>query len=154
MRRLLLTSIFALIIPLCVAADDQSQRIRLSDLDKTPVVVGPFKIRIARLNRSTFLGLGGGHIKVEVENTSSGPETFYPQRLAIVNRDNFQVSVWAGKRRYYGTVPPYDPRIPVTSLEIRITPGARIREVYSLSGKVRLPARLFYDDKLLAEIVE
>ncbi len=154
MLRLLLIPILSLIIPLCVTADDQPRRIRSSDLDKTGITAGPFKIRITRLNRGNFLGHGRASIEVEVENTSSGPETFYPQRLALVNRDNVQLNVWVGRHSYYGTIPPYDPRIPVTPLEIRITPGARIKEVYSLTGKVRLPSRLFYDDKLVAEIVE
>lgn len=30
----------------------------------------------------------------------------------------------------------------------------RIKETYSLSGKVHLPMRLYYDEKLLAEILE
>ena len=155
MRSLLLTLALALAVPLCVAAGDQPQQIRLSGLNKMPIVSGPLKMRIARLSRSSVLGYGRGHIEVEIENTSPVPETFYPQRLAIVNRDNFQVNVLATRRgRYYTTLPSYDPRVPVAPFEIRITPGARIKEMYSLSGKVRLPARVFYDDKLLAEIVE
>lgn len=154
MRRLLLIPILSLIIPFCVSAN-QPQRISLPSLEKTPLTVGPLKIRVAKLSRSSVLGHGRGHIEVEVENTSASPETFYPQRLTLVNRDNIQVNVVASRRSYYyRAVPPYDPRMPATLLEIRITPGARIKEVYSLSGKIQLPARLFYDDKLLAEIVE
>jgi hypothetical protein len=154
MRTLLLTSIFALVVPLCAAAGDQPQQIRLSGLDKTPIVSGPFKMRIAKLSRSSLLGHGRGRIEVEVENSSVNPETFYPQRLSLVNRDNFQVNVLAARHTYNRTVPTYDPRLPFNLLDIRITPGARIKEVYTLSGRVRLPARLYYDDKLLAEIVE
>lgn len=155
MHRLLLTLVFTLIIPLCVAADDQPLRISPSNLEKTPLSAGPLKIRVAKLNRSSVLGHGRGHIEVEVENTSASPVTFYPQRLTLVNRNNIQVNVIAPRRNYYyRAVPPYDPRMPATLLEIRITPGARIKEVYSLSGKIQLPARLFYDDKLLTEIIE
>lgn len=154
MRRLLLIPILSLIIPLCVSAD-QPQRISLPSLEKTPLTAGPLKIRVAKLSRSSVLGHGRGHIEVEVENMSASPETFYPQRLTLVNRDNVQINVVAPRRSYYyRTVPPYDPRIPATLFDIKITPGARIKEVYSLSGKIQLPARLFYDDKLLTEIVE
>jgi hypothetical protein len=155
MRRLLLIPILSLIIPLYVSADDQPQHVSLTKLVKTPLAAGALKIRVAKLSRSSVLGHGRGHIEVEVGNTAASPETFYPQRLTLVNRDNIQVNVVAPRRSYYyRAAPPYDPRMPATLLEIRITPGARIKEVYSLSGKIQLPARLFYDDKLLAEIVE
>jgi len=146
------TLVLALLIPLCAVADDQPARIRVSDLDKTPIVAGPLKIRITRL-RGSYLKLGNGSIEVEVENVSSGFETFSPQRLSLINHDNIQINV-VGTKRYYRTVPPYDPRIPSGPLDRRIAPGARVKESYSLSGKVHLPIRLYYDEKLLAEIVE
>jgi hypothetical protein len=154
MRHLLLIPILGLVAPLCAVASDDPQQIRVSELYKTPLEAGPLKFRITRLERSGVFGLGCGHITVEVENASANPENFYPQRLVLVNRDNLQLNVWAGRRGYYTTIPPHGPKIPASPLEIRITPGARVKESYSLSGKVRLPARLFYDDKLLAEIVE
>jgi hypothetical protein len=152
MRSRLFSLVFALVIPLSAVADDQPARIRVSDLDKTPIVAGPLKIRITKL-RGSYLKLGNGTIEVEVENVSPGFETFSPQRLSLINRDNIQINV-VGTKRYYRTVPPYDPRIPSGPLDRRIAPGARIKESYSLSGKVHLPIRLYYDEKLLAEIVE
>ena len=97
---------------------------------------------------------GNGSIDVEVENASSGFETFSPQRFSLVDRDNVQVNVMAPKRNSYRTVPPYDPRIPSSPLDRRIAPGARVKESYSLTGKVHFPIRLYYDEKLLAEIIE
>jgi hypothetical protein len=153
MRSSLFTLLLALLIPLCAVADDQVARIRVSDLDKTPIAAGPLKIRITRL-RGSFLKLGNGSIEVEVENVATGFETFSPQRLSLINKDNIQINVVGARRGYYRTAPPYDPRIPTGPLDRRIAPGARVKENYSLSGKVRLPMRLYYDEKLLAEIVE
>ena len=93
-------------------------------------------------------------MEVEVENSSTGFETFSPQRVSLVDRDNVQVNVMAPKRSSYRTVPPYDPRIPTGPLDRRIAPGARVKENYSLTGKAHFPIRLYYDEKLLAEIVE
>jgi hypothetical protein len=111
------------------------------------------KIRITKL-RGSFLKLGSGSIEVVVENGSTGFETFSPHRLSLVDKDNVQVNVLASRRNYYRTAPPYDPGIPASPLDRRIAPGASVKETYSLSGKVRLPIRLYYDEKLLAEIVE
>jgi hypothetical protein len=154
MRSSLFTLFVALLIPLCAVADDQpAARIRVSDLDKTPITAGPLKIRITRL-RGSFLKLGSGSIEVEVENVSTGFETFSPERLSLINKDNVQINVVGGRRGYYRTVPPHDPRVPTGLLDRRIAPGARVKETYSLSGKLHLPIRLYYDEKLLAEITE
>ena len=152
MRSRLFTVVLALLVPVCVAADDQPARIRVSDLEKTPIVATPLKIRITKL-RASFLKVGSGSIEVEVENAGAGFETFAPQRLSLINRDNIQINIVGTRRNYSRTLPPYDPRT-AGALERRIAPGARIKESYSLSGKVHLPMRLYYDEKLLAEVVE
>lgn len=145
--------VIALLIPFYAIADDQPAQIRVSDLEKNPIAAGPLKVRITKL-RGSFLKLGNGSIEVEVENASAGFETFSPLRLALVDRDNKQVNILSPKRNSYRTVPPYDPKFPTSLLDRRIAPGARIKESYNLSGKVHLPIRLYYDEKLLAEIVE
>lgn len=144
--------VLALLIPLCAVADDQPARIRVSDLDKTPIAAGPLKIRITKL-KGSFMKLGNGSIEVVVENGSTGFETFSPHRLSLVDKDNVQVNVLAS-RRNYRTMPPYYPGMPTSPLDRRIAPGARIKESYALSGRMHLPIRLYYEEKLLAEIVE
>jgi hypothetical protein len=153
MRSSLFALVLALLIPLCAAADDQPARIRVSDLEKTPIAAGPLKIRITKL-RGSFMKLGSGSIEVVVENVATGFETFSPHRLSLVDKENVQVNVLASRHSYYRTVPPYDPRAPTSPFDRRIAPGARVKEKYSLSGRVHLPIRLYYDEKLLAEIVE
>jgi hypothetical protein len=153
MRSTLFALVVALLIPLCAVADDQPVRVRVSELEKTPIAAGPLKIRITRL-RGSFLKFGNGSIDVEVENDSTGFQTFSPQRLALVDRDNEQVNVMSPKRGSHRTVPMYDPRVPTSPLDRRIAPGARVKESYSLTGKAQFPIRLYYDEKVLAEIVE
>ena len=153
MRSSLFALVLALLIPLCAVADDQLARIKVSDLEKTPIAAGSLKIRITRL-RGSFLKLGSGSIEVVVENVSNAFETFSPQRLSLVDKENVQVNVMGSRHSSYRTAPPYDPRTPTGPLDRRIAPGARVKETYSLSGRVHLPIRLYYDEKLLAEIVE
>lgn len=153
MRSTLFALLIALLIQFSAAADDQPARIRVSDLEKTPIVASQLKIRITRL-RSSFLKVANGSIEVDVENVGTAFETFSPQRLSLINEDNLQINIVGSKHNYYRTVPPYDPKTATGLLDRRIAPGARIKETYSLNGKVHLPMRLYYDEKLLAEIVE
>jgi len=150
---MLFAAVLALLIPLAAVADDQPSRIRVPDLEKTPIAAGPLKIRITKF-RGSFLKVGNGSIEVEVENVSTGFESFSPQRLSLINNDNVQLNVIGSRHNNYRNPPQYDSRIPIGPLERRIAPGAHIKETYSLSGKVHLPMRLYYDEKLLAEIVE
>lgn len=81
--------VLALLIPICAVADDQPVRIRVSDLDKTPIAAGPLKIRITKL-KGSFMKLGSGSIEVVVENVATGFETFSAHRLSLVDKDNVQ----------------------------------------------------------------
>ena len=152
MRSTTIALTLALLVPPLAAAEDHPPQIRASNLEKTPIETGPLKIRIEKI-KGAFLGIGGGSIEVEVENVSSDFATFSPLKLALINRDNVQINVVGAKRSVYRTAPPYPP-VSVGLLDKRIAPGARIKETFSLSGKVHLPIRLYYDEKLLAEIVE
>ena len=153
MRFTLLTLALALLIPLCAAADNQPKQIRVADLGKTPVSAGEFKIRIAKLSGS-FLKFGNGSIELEVENVAAFFATFSPRRLSLVNKDNVQVDIVNARHGDYRTLPPYDPNAPTAALDRRIAPGARIKESYKLSGRLHLPMRLYYNEQLLAEIIE
>ena len=153
MRTTVFTLALALLIPLCVTADDQPVHISVADLNKTPIHAGAFKMRIAKLNGS-FLKFGNGSIELEVENTAASFETFSPRRLSLINRDNVQVNVVYNNHHDNRPLPPYDPNTETAALDRRIAPGARIKETYKLSGRLHLPLRFYYDEKLVAEIVE
>ena len=153
MRSSLFALVLALLIPIFAVADDQADRIRVSDLDKTPIAAGPLKIKITKL-KGSFMKVGNGSIEVEVENGSAGFETFSPHRLSLVDKNNVQVNIMGSRHSSSRTAPPYDPKLPTGPLDRRIAPGARVKETYSLSGRAHLPIRLYYDEKLLAEIIE
>ena len=133
---------FTLMIPFVVGAGQQPPtRIRVSELERMPFIVGTLKITITEF-RGSVLKLLAAYIEVRVENTSTEFATFSPQRLVFVNKDNEQTDI-LGIRN--GTLP---------ALDKSIAPGARIKQSYVLTEKVRLPARLYYNEKLLAVIAE
>ena len=135
--------LLVLLVALLASATNQPARIRVSELDRTPLTAGPLKITLTKF-RGSFLKLGGGSIEVEVFNNSTEFTVFSPQRLSFVGSDNSQADILAIQSgdRYW------------CALDRRIAPGARTKEFYALNGKVRLPARVYYDEKLLAEIVD
>jgi hypothetical protein len=143
MRSSLFAIALALLIPLGTVADDQPARIRVSDLDKTPIAAGPLKITLTRF-RGSFLKIGGGSVEALVENTSTEFTVFSPKRLSFVGSDDNQSGVLAIQSgdRYWPAV------------DRSIAPAARIKEFYALNSKVQLPARVYYDEKLLAVITD
>jgi hypothetical protein len=86
-----------------------------------------------------------------VDNTSDSAATFNPQRLSFVSKNGRQVNVRG--RRQTGPIHPDDTGIDVAQPR-EVTPGAYLKELYELDGKVRLPAELFYEGKPLALIVK
>ena len=145
MRSRLLASLLPILIfPFLVSADDQPPvRLRKSELSHSPLFVGSLKITLMNLDGHGLFPLKGT-IQVQTENTSTIFAIFFPQRLSFVNADNTQVDV-LGVPFAEGTV---------SVADRRIAPGARIKEYYSLNSKVHLPARLYYDEKLLAVIAD
>ncbi|HWO02022.1 MAG TPA: hypothetical protein VNS63_22430, partial [Blastocatellia bacterium] len=132
-----------LIVPLHAIADNAPRRVRVSEISKAPMTAGLLTITFLKLSSSPRLG--NGRIEVLVENSSTGFATFYPQRLSFVGEDNVQVDVWGTWSGESSIVPPR---------EKSIAPGARAKENYYLDGKLSLPARLYYDEKLLAVITD
>ena len=118
-------------------------RVRTAELDRTPLTAGPLKITLAQF-RASFLKIGSASVEVQVVNTASTFTTFSPQKLSFLGSDNNQADVLAIQSgdSYW------------SAQDRKIAPGARTKEFYALNGKVHLPARLYYDEKLLAEIVE
>jgi hypothetical protein len=123
-------------------ANDQPPRIRAGDLDGKALTAGPFKITINGLKGGFFKI--GDYIEVRVENTSPDFATFSPQHLSLVNSNGDQVDLLT--LLYVNQL--------LAPQDRRIAPGARIKEKYGLSGRVSLPARLFYDDELLVIITD
>ncbi|MEW6126877.1 MAG: hypothetical protein AB1757_07540 [Acidobacteriota bacterium] len=143
-RQSLTAGILVLFVALVTSsAAQQPIRIRTSELERMPLVVGSLKFTFAEF-RGSFMKLGNGSVEAQVENTGTGFTTFSPQKLSFVGSDNTQVDVLAIQSgdKYWPAV------------ERNIAPSAHLKEFYALNGKVRLPARIYYDEKLLAVIVD
>jgi hypothetical protein len=144
--RTLFATALILLTPLVVLAfQAQANRMRRAELRGRPFTAGPLKITIISFGHG-FISFGIKAdpryiepIQVEVENTSDEFTTFVPQRLSFVDRDNRQADI-------QGLI--------CQQLERRIAPKANIKDWYDLTSRVRLPARLYYDGKLLATIIE
>ena len=150
--KLLFSTLAFLLIPLYVIAGDEPvPRIRKADLGSQSFLAGSLKISIAKFKGNiafTFgnpAEAGSGQVALKIENASKDFATFYPQRVSFVGRDDNSVGILDARHNYDEYVP---------AGEVRIAPGARVSELYRLKTKVRLPARMFYDDKLLVVITD
>jgi hypothetical protein len=144
MKRVMSTLVLLILSCLpCVMAADQPPRIRNSDLDTSPINVGPIKIRMTKF-RGSLLKIGNGSVEIEVENTSKDFARFNPQSLSFVGSDDRQVDILA--------IQSGDHYWPAAGRDV--APGARTREYYALNGKVRLPARVYYEQREIAVVVD
>lgn len=141
--KLIALAIAVIFILTSSVAGDEPDRIRKSELDTHPFTVGELKITITRFRTGSLLTRAA--IRVRVENTSGSAATFNPQRLSFVISSNRQINV-RGQRRQGDRFVFVQPR--------EIAPGAYIKEIYDLDGRVHLPARLFYEGKELALITD
>jgi hypothetical protein len=146
--RTLFATALILITPLVVLAfQDKVEQVRRNELKGRSFTSGPLKITLI-----DFYGGGiafpRGHIDIVVGNMSDDFTTFDPRRLSFVDKDGDQVDVF-GLRGMDG-----DRELVVAAEDMRIWPKARIKRSYALTNRVPLPARLYYEDKLLATIIE
>jgi hypothetical protein len=145
--RTLFAAALILLAPLAVLAfQDQADKVRKDELKSRPFTAGPLKIRI-----TDYYGGGiafpTGEVSIVVENTSDDFTTFDPQRLSFVDNDNHQVDI-LGVKIYGGN------KSWIAAAESkRIMPKKWIKNLYTLTDKLQLPLRLYYDDKLLGTII-
>jgi hypothetical protein len=144
--RTLFATALILLTPLAVSAfQSQADQVRKNDLKSKPFIRGPLKITLMRFN--SFDG-----IRVEVENMSDDFTTFDPRRLSFIDKDDNQVDIMGARvaisvgMSVGGSV--------VNAGGTRIAPKTRIKRSYALTNYMELPARLYYEDKLLATIID
>jgi hypothetical protein len=145
--RTLFATAVILLMPLVVLAfQTQAEHVRKDDLKIRPFTQGPLKI--------TFIPVYGdgrgriGRVNIEVKNTSDDFVTFDPRRLSFIDKEYNQENIlWqvGGAHVNWALV---------AAGEKKIGPKARIKHTYALTNTVQLPARLYYEDKLLATIIE
>lgn len=137
------STILLLVLLSTTVGQNSSPRIRASELTRTPIVAGAFKLNFLKFQKSVMHN-GVGYIGMRVENTSADFATFSPQRLLFLNRDKTQVDMLCG---LFGA-----DRLALR--DYRIASGASILVYCQLSDIIRLPVGFYYDEKELAEIVE
>ena len=116
------------------APQSPGPQIRESALSKTPIEAGGLKITITKFEAHL--------LQVVVENTSSSFVTFHPDRLEFVGSKGNQVSILS---YIAGCNAP----------DLDLPPGSHINKtIYGLSDIADLPAQLYYDRQLIAEITK
>lgn len=148
-RKLFTVLILLTLLPAFIAAQGEPERVRRAEIEDHTFVAGELKIILKRFWAGSLLTRG--YIEVRAENSSSSAVTFNPQRLSFVGKDGKQVNIRG--RRQTGPVHPDDRQIDVAQPR-EVAPGAYVKELYELDGRVRLPAQLIYEGKELAVIVK
>jgi hypothetical protein len=123
--------------------------VRVSELKGSPFHAEGLTLTVRKLDDYVYTSAdvrdtGGGFVILKIENPSARFLAFTPNRLAIVGRDGKQASP-RSERHNVERVPPS---------EVRVAPGARVEVQYNLTERVRYPAKLYYGDTLLADLVE
>jgi hypothetical protein len=147
LHNLLTVVIVLILLPVLSVARDEPERVRKSELHKRLFAVGELRITITRFWPGSMLSRG--YVAVKVENTSSSAVIYNPQRLSFISNTNRQVNTRG--RRQQGVLGPDDNVLDIAQPR-EIAPNAYIKEFYELDGRVRLPARLFYEARVLALI--
>lgn len=145
--RLIIPIIVVLLVPFFAKAGGQiSTRVRKSELKSVPFLAGnSIKITITKLYQGYLhTETGDAEMELQVENLSTGFVTFSPHRLSFVGSNNRQVDILA-VQVIKDSYPAVDRRLAL---------GAHIKDTYRLSDKLSLPARLYYEDKLIALITD
>ena len=134
-----------LLTPLAVFAfQTQAEQVRNRELKNKSFTSGSLRITITKFFESSITHQS--FIDIEVENSSGDIATFVPQLLTFIDKDDNQVDI-VGQYSATGTSL-------VAAGNRRIFPKARIKLRYELTDRVKLPARLYYEDKLLATIID
>ncbi|HWP44087.1 MAG TPA: hypothetical protein VNO14_12665 [Blastocatellia bacterium] len=154
MRSILLTfTVLMAFNPFFAQAGNQADaRIPASDLHRVPLIAGPLRITITKFKDHGLFSFDRYlKIDMEIENTSTDFVTFSPQSISFVESDGNQenilgIRIFHQGHKYESSIMPAPDR--------RIAPAARIKVSYILTDRVDPPVRFYYDDKLLATIVD
>jgi hypothetical protein len=133
-----------IVLVLCSATaitQSSSSPITVSELKAKTFNVDGLVITIKKLDDKNF-SRGVGAIEILLENVASNPITFRPSRLAVVSKDKSQAFL------SYQDLS----RNMVQPTEIMVVPGATMELKYDLSIRFMYPAKLFYGERLLAEV--
>lgn len=143
--KVIVFGISVILLTCCVGAAAQAPlRIHKSEFSRTAIVAGDLKLTITDISigASPF---GMPKMEIEIENIAATAAPFDPQQLSFVRADGHQVEALAIR---------VFPDILVTPRVFLIISGARLQQSYYMNEKLQLPARMYYQGKLIAEITE
>jgi hypothetical protein len=144
MSRLAFCFVAILSFGVVTLAQDKAPTLHESDLKGTALAVaGDMTLTVLDLKGGLF-GQAPIVVEVEIHNPTDTPIVFNPFRLSFVKADGRQLDVLA--------VPLWGEHT-ADAHEILVLPKARVRQLYFLNGRINLPAKMYYDARLLAEIV-
>jgi hypothetical protein len=144
MSRMAFSLVVTLVLGVVCTAQNKTPTVRESDLAQAPFAVGDLALKIVDLKGGLF-GLAPIVVEVEASNASDAPIRFDPHRLSFVKADGKQVDV-------IGVF--YTTEISREAHDILVLPKARAKQNYLLNDRLNLPARVYYEGTLLAEIVD
>lgn len=135
------------------AAAAEAPKVRRSELKAHSFAAGPLLITVAmfrpHIRDNLTFRRSAGQVVLRVTNGSDVVARFEPQEMIFVGSDGRQATLRGRLQR--GFVDANEDRVGPLVV-VPIAPGALVDEMYELTGPVRLPARLYYGDALLAEI--
>jgi hypothetical protein len=145
MEKIVVFAIGVILMASVGVAAQSPVRVHKSALSRTAIPAGDLKLTITDISNGNF---GGGpySIEVEVENVATTATPFDPQRLSFVMSDSHQIDVSAVKL--------FPGKDQVAPRELLLISGARSKQSYWTNGKLQLPARLYYQGNLVAELTE
>lgn len=127
--------------------------IKIDELGKHPFSLSGLSLSI--------VGFGPGYSLYEarLENATQDPISFSPGALVFVAKDGIQVvNARIGSRIYLGgggsQNEHYSTYGTFGDQPINVLPGAHLSMFYSLEPSLTTPAKLYYNGKLLAEIIK
>ena len=112
-------------------------RCKVSELDQHSIIEGQLTLKLSRFKYRSFTIL--------IQNSSESFCTFSPADLTIVGNDGSQNYIETS----YSNAP--------TSMQptaLKMAPLAHIQLTYGLNNEVSLPAKIYYSEKLVAEITK
>lgn len=146
MGKIVVLAIGVILMASVGVAAESPVRVHKSELPRTVAAAGNLKLTITDISNGIFGGAPS--IEVEVENIATAATPFDPQRLSFVLSDGQQVDIVA--------IPFHPGRdmFPVTTRELLLISGARSKQSYWTNGKLQLPARMYYQGNLVAELID
>jgi hypothetical protein len=135
--------------PVLLFGQTSDTSVPLSQLKNVPFIAGPLKITFTHFRGNQVIAgelrfTGVGNVQIEVENISDDFATFEPLHLSVVGKNEGQTDILG--LIHNNEIYPVESR--------RIAPKAKIKAEYVLTDKVELPARIYYEDKLIVSIRE